>query len=224
MKTKTPSAQRTSSPWHGWRSSILIGALCTVVSLSQAADDILWSEDFESGDLGALQASPPEGFKIFTGSPIPGEELPGGSACAELPLSGSAATIAMRAPIYVDPTTKSRLSIKVYTDAGSKFLIDGYVLGVDNQQIMVEGTTNPQTYTLKKDDGSDVAEGPTDGWITMSTTFGPVGSGADCELPENALSMTFIVRILEGGEGKFYLDDLALEQITDPAPKTENKP
>jgi len=224
MKTQPLPLKLTTSRQNKKRWSVFILTLSVFVSFAQAAEDVLWSEDFEAGDLGVMRGTPPEGFKVFTGSPIAGEELEEGSTCAELTLSGTPATIAVKGPIYVDPTSKSRLSVRIYAEAGCKFMINGYIHGTDNQQVMKEGTTNVEGYGLKTEDGIEVVEGPSAGWITMSTIFGPVGSGVDSELPKEAMWVTFIVRIVESGEGKFYIDDLILEQIPDEAPKTEAKP
>jgi hypothetical protein len=160
--------------------------------------------DFEDGKLPPLTDSP-LAPKIYEGDPVAGSTAHDGKHCLQLtlpPTGGGHTSYLTR--IQLDPTKKYRLSLKLYAPGKAGGTIGGYASSSDGLHIQ---DTNGQVA------GWGIGfQGPTAGWQTLETTFGPPASGAKTILPPQTafIDLTFWCG---GTSSPIYVDDITVEEM-----------
>lgn len=192
-------------PVHFLAVLILVGA--PVRGLG--ADNLIPNGDFEDGPIDAVISTlPEENTTSFEGSPVAGETSKG--ICAEVTLPGESSLVYFKPKLFVDSQLKYRMSVRIFTTAAVDLQIGGYGMAENNAPLPVEG--GHWGFNLKTEDGQ-LGKGPFQGWVKLTTTFGPEGSGADNILVPEVLFLNLVFRI-KGGEGeKFYIDDLVFQEV-----------
>jgi hypothetical protein len=174
----------------------------TVRTWAQAKGKTLFM-NFEDGKPPAFQKSALNP-QLYEGNPVVGDTAHDGKYAMALtiPANGSS-NVSYSKPIFIDPTKKYRLSLKMYAPEKVSVTVGGYSASRTSSQLK-----NPNGKVWGWGVGF---KGPVDQWTTVETTFGPPGSGAKfIFLPDTtSISLTYWC---SGTPSPIYVDDLALEE------------
>ena len=177
----------------------------TTESVEQGGE-LIEGGDFESGAQSVLAAPPVEKGLVATlheGIPRRGAST-GGRYCVALTLGAATGITSLQEPVLVDASRAYRVRFKVYTHDAIDLQAGSYASDGTNPNLK---DAQGQIWEYRVN-----AKGPTsDGWRTLETTVGPVGSAA-FQWPPTTLKIDLVLR-LSGAKGVLYMDDIAIEAI-----------
>ena len=173
-----------------------------VEQLASKEGKVVWV-DFEDGNLDGFPQSALNP-QIFEGHPVAGDASNGVNSLLLTVPPGGSGNLSYKKPIFVDASRKYRLSARVFSPRQSQVFVGGYGATRDGQQLKNErgGAWSWRTNY----------EGPTDGWKTIETTFGPPNSGAANILSPDVAALRLVIWATGAG-APIYLDDLSVEEI-----------
>ena len=183
----------------------------------KSASNLIDFGDFENGQNQFLQpTSGPLKSCVFEGNPAKSGTTHAGKYCLAIQHDPAAKTpygsISHTRYIPVNPKKTYRFGLSLYSDKSVSVSIGGYAQDTVGKQL--RDAKGVWQYSMP-------FKGPVDHWTRVEKTIGPIGTNADFHwLAETEYTgMTFWIT---GEDYTLYIDDVVVEEVTDPHNKDAN--
>ena len=171
-----------------------------------AAANLIENGDFETTEQSQFVAPPESNFevKVHAGEPAPTAGEHKGKQVLAIQLKDKSAYVGYNTPILLDNRRVYRVAMRVYTSDAIYMQAGGYASDGKDANLK-DSKGQVWQYNL-------IGKGPTEGWQTLETTIGPVGSDAKYQFPPATLQ-TGVGLWISGGPGTLYVDDVTVEEV-----------